>query len=238
MRWSAIVWMLLFASHPRGRARKRAHLSRLVVGRRERRGRGCAVRSSNGPGTAEGTALVRAVRPKHGANGGPLGAAHVLEWRRHGKRRCARRCRGAHGLRLAARPAGRAVARQFRDARQRGGLDRGVDRVAQGRSPAEAAGALHERRAAAAADRENQQSLPSSHASLAFAAATSYLVLARRQHLPHRTRNAVLLYAGAVGVAALRVAAGKHFPTDVAAGAALGAGSAGSARPYIRPSPD
>jgi membrane-associated phospholipid phosphatase len=32
----------------------------------------------------------------------------------------------------------------------------------------------------------------------------------------------VLLYAGALGVAALRVAAGKHFPTDVAGGAALG----------------
>src|SRR2546427_2994218 len=31
-------------------------------------------------------------------------------------------------------------------------------------------------------------------------------------------------YAGAVGVSALRVAAGKHFPTDVAAGAALGSG--------------
>src|SRR2546428_568532 len=78
--------------------------------------------------------------------------------------------------------------------------------------------------AAAVADRENQESLPSGHASLAFAAATSYLVLARRQHLPHRTRNAILLYAGAVGVSALRVAAGKHFPTDVAAGAALGSG--------------
>src|SRR5438445_4872560 len=78
--------------------------------------------------------------------------------------------------------------------------------------------------AAAAADRESQQSFPSTHASLAFAAATSYLVLARRQHLRHRTRNAILLYAGAVGVSALRVAAGKHFPTDVAAGAALGSG--------------
>src|SRR2546428_2342474 len=49
------------------------------------------------------------------------------------------------------------------------------------------------RAAAAAADRENQESLPSGHASLAFAAATSYLVLARRQHLPHRTRNAIPL---------------------------------------------
>ena len=76
----------------------------------------------------------------------------------------------------------------------------------------------------AASDPESQQSLPSLHASLAFAAATSYLVIARRQHLPHRTRNTLLLYAGAVGVAALRVAAGKHFPTDVLAGAALGSG--------------
>ncbi len=38
------------------------------------------------------------------------------------------------------------------------------------------------------------------------------------------TRNAALLYAGAVGVASLRVVAGKHFPTDVIAGAALGSG--------------
>ena len=77
---------------------------------------------------------------------------------------------------------------------------------------------------AAAADKENQQSLPSGHASVAFAAATTYWVLARRERLPHRRRNTILLYAGAVGVAALRVAAGKHFPTDVLAGAALGSG--------------
>jgi len=76
----------------------------------------------------------------------------------------------------------------------------------------------------AASDPENQQSLPSLHASLAFGAAMSYLVIARRQHLPHRTRNTILLYVGAVGVAALRVAAGKHFPTDVLTGAALGTG--------------
>src|SRR5207245_1180702 len=36
--------------------------------------------------------------------------------------------------------------------------------------------------------------------------------------------NAILLYAGAVGVAALRVTGGKHFPTDVAGGAVLGSG--------------
>lgn len=77
---------------------------------------------------------------------------------------------------------------------------------------------------AAASDPESQQSLPSLHTSLAFAAATSYLVIAQRQRLPHRTRNALLLYAGALGVAVLRVAAGKHFPTDVVASAALGSG--------------
>ena len=78
--------------------------------------------------------------------------------------------------------------------------------------------------ALAAADRESQESLPSGHMSLAFAAATTYLVISRREHLPHRTRNALLLYAGAVAVGALRVAAAQHFPSDVAAGAALGVG--------------
>jgi membrane-associated phospholipid phosphatase len=80
--------------------------------------------------------------------------------------------------------------------------------------------------AAASGDRENQQSFPSGHASVAFAAATSYLLMADRQHLPHRTRNAIVLYTGATAVAALRVAAGKHFPTDVAGGALLGSGIA------------
>jgi membrane-associated phospholipid phosphatase len=77
---------------------------------------------------------------------------------------------------------------------------------------------------AAAGDADNRRSFPSDHAALAFAAATTYLEMARRERLPHRTRNAVLLYAGAVGVAALRVAAGQHFPTDVVGGAALGSG--------------
>jgi len=77
--------------------------------------------------------------------------------------------------------------------------------------------------AVAAADvRDNRQSFPSGHTSMAFAAATTYLMIARREHRRHATRNAVLLYVGAAGVGALRLEAGRHFPTDVAGGAALG----------------
>jgi membrane-associated phospholipid phosphatase len=77
---------------------------------------------------------------------------------------------------------------------------------------------------AAAADPNSQRSFPSGHASIAFAAATTYLMMAQREHLPHRGRNAALLYVGALGVSVLRVSAGKHFPTDVLGGAVLGTG--------------
>jgi membrane-associated phospholipid phosphatase len=76
----------------------------------------------------------------------------------------------------------------------------------------------------AATVHENRESFPSGHASVAFAAATAYATLAARQHLSHSKRNTILLYAGAVSVSVLRVAGGKHFPTDVVAGAALGTG--------------
>ena len=77
---------------------------------------------------------------------------------------------------------------------------------------------------AAASNRDNRRSFPSGHAAAAFSVATAYLAMARREHLPHRARNAVLLFAGATAVAALRVAAGQHFPTDVVGGAAIGGG--------------
>lgn len=77
---------------------------------------------------------------------------------------------------------------------------------------------------AAASDRDNQRSFPSSHTTVAFAAATAYLVIARRERLSHRTRTALLLYGAALATGVLRVEAGKHFPTDVMAGAALGSG--------------
>lgn len=76
----------------------------------------------------------------------------------------------------------------------------------------------------AATDLDSRKSFPSGHSSIAFAAATSYFVMAGRQGMPHRTRNAVLAYGTALGIAVLRVSAGKHFPTDVIAGAALGSG--------------
>ena len=77
---------------------------------------------------------------------------------------------------------------------------------------------------AGAGDPDNQRSFPSSHTTVAFAAATAYLVIAGREHLRHRTRTALLLYGGALATGVLRVEAGQHFPTDVVAGAALGSG--------------
>lgn len=77
---------------------------------------------------------------------------------------------------------------------------------------------------AAASSPDNRRSFPSGHTAVAFAVATSYLVLAGREHLPHRTRDALLLYGGASGVGALRMVGGSHFPTDVLGGAVLGAG--------------
>lgn len=77
---------------------------------------------------------------------------------------------------------------------------------------------------AAASSPDSRRSFPSGHTAVAFAVATSYVVMAHREHLPHQTRNAILLYAGATGVGALRTVGGSHFPSDVLGGAVLGAG--------------
>lgn len=72
---------------------------------------------------------------------------------------------------------------------------------------------------AAATDADSFASLPSGHAALAAALAASYWLNTPRNH----AEAAKWFAAGTtVAVAALRVAAGKHFPSDVAAGAALG----------------
>jgi len=73
-------------------------------------------------------------------------------------------------------------------------------------------------------DRDNRRSFPSGHTAAAFAAATSYAIMAHRQNLAHATRNDILLFAGAATVGSLRVAAGRHFVTDVLGGAVVGAG--------------
>jgi len=66
-------------------------------------------------------------------------------------------------------------------------------------------------------------SFPSGHSSLAFASATAFVVpWIDRHHGVSSFAGATAAYAVASIVAALRVAGGKHFVTDVLAGAALG----------------
>ena len=82
--------------------------------------------------------------------------------------------------------------------------------------------------AAVAGNPKNQQSWPSGHAVSAAALAASYWLTRNRissggKHDTH----AWMLAASAVGVAALRVAAAKHFPSDVLPGLVLGVATAG-----------
>ncbi len=70
---------------------------------------------------------------------------------------------------------------------------------------------------------DDGRSMPSSHTSVAFAAAAAYASILHRRGIAksHAVQIGVLFGAAAV-TGALRVVAHRHFPTDVAAGAALG----------------
>ena len=70
---------------------------------------------------------------------------------------------------------------------------------------------------------DDGRSMPSSHTSVAFAAAAAYASILHRRGIArsHAAQIGVLFGAAAV-TGALRVVAHRHFPTDVAAGAALG----------------
>lgn len=70
----------------------------------------------------------------------------------------------------------------------------------------------------------NQRSWPSGHAATAAALATSYFLT--RSRIGRRDWRVWAIAAGALGVGALRVAAAKHFPSDVATGLALGTATA------------
>jgi membrane-associated phospholipid phosphatase len=72
--------------------------------------------------------------------------------------------------------------------------------------------------------KENVRSFPSGHASVAFSLATTYW-LARRDISGSPGVAAWLGLAAAAGVGVMRVAAGRHFPSDVVAGALLGTAS-------------
>lgn len=67
-------------------------------------------------------------------------------------------------------------------------------------------------------------SWPSGHTAVAFALATSYVLGRPGVSTPRAGRIAAL--AAAIVVGGLRVAAARHFPSDVVSGAAVGVGSA------------
>ncbi len=77
---------------------------------------------------------------------------------------------------------------------------------------------------AAAGNGDNLRSFPSGHVSMAFALATTYW-LARRDLTGRPGAPGWLGFVAAAGVGVMRVTAGKHFPSDVLAGALLGTAS-------------
>ena len=83
---------------------------------------------------------------------------------------------------------------------------------------------------AAAASLESQRSFPSGHAAVAFALATSFFLVPRAGARPLPAWHKWAALATAVSIGALRVAAAKHFPSDVLGGAALGVVSAVTVR--------
>jgi len=70
---------------------------------------------------------------------------------------------------------------------------------------------------------DDGRGFPSSHTSLAFAAAAAYASILNRRGIAGSHKLEIgALFASAVATGVLRVVAREHFPTDVAAGAALG----------------
>lgn len=66
-------------------------------------------------------------------------------------------------------------------------------------------------------------SFPSGHTSMAFASAAAYTSMLRRRHqVGSHKAEVALMFGAAAATGILRVAARKHFPTDVLAGAVLG----------------
>ena len=85
----------------------------------------------------------------------------------------------------------------------------------------------HEDGAAVAGETKYQESWPSGHAATAAALATSYWLTRNRISSGGKPSPiAWVLVASAVGVAVCRVAAAKHFPSDVVTGLAVGAATA------------
>jgi membrane-associated phospholipid phosphatase len=83
--------------------------------------------------------------------------------------------------------------------------------------------------------RTDVTSFPSGHTSTAFAAAAAYWSTVHRRGVASQHRvEIVSLFLLAASTGALRVAAHKHFPTDVVAGAALGT-AVGWALPALHP---
>lgn len=68
--------------------------------------------------------------------------------------------------------------------------------------------------------KDNSASFPSGHTSMAFAVATELTLDFKKWYV------AVPAYAWAAGVGYSRIYLGEHYPSDVLAGAAVGAGSA------------